>query len=198
MNEKLEFLGDSVLDLVVTDYIFRNYPHLKEGDLAKLRANLVNAGSLADVARRIGLGECILIGRGAELTGGRERSSILADTFEAVVGAIYIDQGIRAAKNFIMNQLKDMIKEQAAVGEYGDPKTRLQEVVMAEFNTVPGYKVVREYGPVHDRTFVVKVFIDGRVWGDGDGKSKKKAEIAAARQALARFEQEEAEREDLT
>ncbi|MCL5291068.1 MAG: ribonuclease III [Actinobacteria bacterium] len=188
MNEKLEFLGDTVLNLIITEFIFYRFPEHNEGDLAKLRARIVNASTLARVAQEIGLGDLILMGKGAELTGGRERASILGDTFEAIIGAIYIDQGMTETKSFILTRMKETIFEEASAEHYGDPKTRLQEVVMSRIGVVPEYRIVSELGPVHDRTFVVDVVIEGEVRGEGEGKSKKKAEQEAAKAALRRYE----------
>lgn len=187
-NEKLEFLGDSVLNLTVTEYIYHKYPVLSEGDLAKLRANVVNANFLSEVAMNLNIGECLLMGKGAEQTGGRTRVSILGDALEAIIGAIYLDQGMDAAKAFILKNFKELIDERASMGEYGDPKTRLQELVMAKYGNIPKYRTVEEYGPVHDRSFVVKVQINDEIWGRGTGKSKKKAEQEAAKEALVKFE----------
>jgi ribonuclease-3 len=196
-NERLEFLGDSVLNLVITDIIFKRFPSLNEGNLAKLRANLVNASTLANVAQNLGLGECILMGKGAELTGGRQRTSILSGTFEAVIGAIYLDKGLEIARDFIIKIFSKAIEEEAGREEYGDPKTRLQEYVMAEFGDIPRYRIIKEYGPIHDRTFEAVVWIEGEIWGQGSGKSKKKAEQMAAAEAIKRFEEREEAREDL-
>ncbi|HEY3374013.1 MAG TPA: ribonuclease III [Candidatus Aquicultor sp.] len=191
-NEKLEFLGDSVLSLTVTEYIFDKFPALNEGDLAKLRANVVNANFLAEIAQQLRVGDCLLMGKGAEQTGGRTRVSILGDALEAIIGAIYLDKGMDAAKDFILTNFKDLIDERASMGEFGDPKTRLQELVMAKYGNIPRYRTVEEFGPVHDRSFVVKVYINDEAWGRGTGKSKKKAEQEAAKEALKRFEQETA------
>ncbi|MCL6472877.1 MAG: ribonuclease III [Firmicutes bacterium] len=189
-NEKLEFLGDSVLNLVVTEYIYHRFPELTEGDLAKLRANIVNANFLAEIAKKLNIGECLLMGKGAEQTGGRTRVSILGDALEAIIGAIYLDQGMEAAKEFILKNFKRLIDERESLGQFGDPKTRLQELVMARYGNIPRYRTVDEFGPVHDRSFVVKVYINDKVWGQGVGKSKKKAEQEAAKEALAKFESE--------
>lgn len=186
-NEKLEFLGDSVLNFVVTADIFNLYNGLAEGDLAKLRSNLVNADVLAAVAQRIGLGDCILLGRGAERTGGRERTSILSDTFEAIVGAIYIDRGFKVAREFILNSFGDEIEVQAGAEYYSDYKSTLQEIAAKKGSSTPTYEVVREDGPDHDRTFHVEVSINGSVIGRGNGKSKKKAEQNSAREGLSAY-----------
>lgn len=183
-NEKLEFLGDSVLNLCVTEYIYHEFPDLNEGDLAKLRANVVNANFLADVAKTLHLGECLLMGKGAEQTGGRTRVSILGDALEAVIGAIYLDRGMDAAKAFILRNFSELVDDRASQGQFGDPKTRLQELVMAKYGNIPRYRTVEEFGPIHDRSFMVKVYINDQVYGDGVGKSKKKAEQEAAKEAL--------------
>ena len=190
-NEKLEFLGDSVLNLTVTEYIYHKFPDLNEGDLAKLRANIVNANFLAEVAQNLHIGECLLMGKGAEQTGGRTRVSILGDALEAIIGAIYLDQGMEAAKDFVLKYFKDLIDERQSLGQFGDPKTRLQELVMAAYGNIPRYRTVEEYGPVHDRNFVVKVYISDHIWGQGVGKSKKKAEQEAATEALKKFQETE-------
>ncbi len=187
-NEKLEFLGDSVLNLTVTEYIYHKFPSLNEGDLAKLRANVVNATFLAEIAQFLHVGDCLLMGKGAEQTGGRTRVSILGDALEAIIGALYLDQGMDAAKEFILRNFQELIDERASLGEFGDPKTRLQELVMAKYGNIPRYRTVDEFGPVHDRNFVVKVYINDEVWGQGVGKSKKKSEQEAAKQALVKFE----------
>lgn len=185
INEKLEFLGDAVLGFVITDFIFRRYPRFSEGDLAKLRANLVNAEVLAAIAQEIALGECVLLGRGAELTGGRERISILSDCLEAIFGAIYLDQGLGKAQEFILKRFKDLIMETAQASELADFKTNLQEVTVQKLGVMPEYKIVREEGPIHERVFFVEVLVAGKVMGQGQGKSKKKAEREAAKKALA-------------
>lgn len=187
-NEKLEFLGDSVLSLVVTEYIYHEFPALNEGNLAKLRANIVNANMLAEIALTLNIGECILMGKGAEQTGGRTRVSILGDALEAIIGAIYLDRGMNPSKSFILSNFKEHIDERASIGEFGDPKTRLQEIVMAKYGNIPKYRTVEEFGPVHDRNFVVKVYINDEVHGKGTGKSKKKAEQEAAMEALEKFD----------
>jgi len=128
------------------------------------------------------------MGKGAEQTGGRTRVSILGDALEAIIGAIYLDRGTDTAKEFILRNFKELIDERASLGEFGDPKTRLQELVMAKYGNIPRYRTVDEFGPVHDRNFVVKVYINDEAWGQGVGKSKKKAEQESAKQALVKFE----------
>lgn len=188
-NEKLEFLGDSVLNFVITDFIFRRFPKFDEGRLAELRANLVNMDTLANLARRMDLGRCIFMGRGAELTGGREKASILADCFEAVLGAIYLDLGIEEARGFILREFRDVIFQQVTRRELADFKTILQEYAMDKIGVMPIYEIVQEEGPVHERTFYAQVSIGGEILGQGMGRSKKKAERAAAKEALEALRQ---------
>ncbi len=182
--ERLEFLGDAVLNFVITDFIFLRFPKFREGDLARLRANLVNAQVLADLAQEIRLGECVFLGRGAELSGGRERTSILSDSYEAVLGAIYLDQGIERVKTFILQKFRDLILKSVSAERLSDDKTALQEYAVSKFGVMPDYEIVLEEGPVHDRVFSAEVSISRKVWGRGSGGSKKKAELAAAKEAL--------------
>lgn len=191
MYERLEFLGDAVLNLIITDFIFHRFPKLNEGDLAKLRANLVNAQVLAELAQEIGLGEFIFLGKGAELTGGRQRTSILGDCFEAVLGAIYLDQGIETTKKFILTRFKDLILEVVTSEQLSDDKTALQEYTVSRFGVMPRYEIFKEEGPVHKRIFYARVLIDGKLWGKGKEYSKKKAELAAAKKALAALAEED-------
>ncbi|MEX2658510.1 MAG: ribonuclease III [Acidimicrobiales bacterium] len=181
-NERLEFLGDAVLGLVVTDHIFRSYPHLPEGELAKVRATVVSAAALAEVALELELGEAILLGKGEAQSGGREKPSILADALEAVIGATYIDGGWSAAAELVLDLLGARIAE-AALGPGGqDYKTRLQELAARSSGGLPSYEVDDE-GPDHAKRFVATVVVGGRRHGRGEGRSKKQAEQAAARDA---------------
>jgi ribonuclease III len=181
-NERLEFLGDAVLGLVVTNHIFRTYPQLPEGDLAKLRASLVNAIVLAEVAAELDIGAHLYLGKGEDATGGRGKSSILADALEAVIGAIYLDGGWLAAEQLVMRLLRDRIDEYAVGPGGNDYKTRLQELIARRFDQLPSYRVSDD-GPDHAKTFTATVFIGGRLRGSGEGRSKKQAEQGAARQA---------------
>lgn len=185
MYERMEFLGDAVLNLVITDFIFHRFPKLDEGDLAKMRANLVNSEVLARLAQEIGLGECILLGKGAELTGGRERSSILGDCLEAVLGAIYLDQGIDVVREYILRNFKNLVMEVVASNQLSDDKTALQEYTVSRFGVMPKYEIIKEEGPVHNRIFYAQVSVSEKIWGEGKEHSKKKAELAAAKEALA-------------
>jgi ribonuclease-3 len=179
-NERLEFLGDAVLGLVVTDHIFRSYPLLPEGELAKVRASVVSAAALADVAAELDLGEALLLGKGEDASGGREKPSILADALEAVIGAVYLDAGWDGAAAVVLGLLGDRIAEAAAGPGGQDYKTRLQELSARSFEDVPSYLVVDE-GPDHAKRFFATVIVGGRPRGKGEGRSKKQAEQAAAR-----------------
>ena len=181
-NERLEFLGDAVLGLVVTDHIFRTYPDLPEGELAKVRAAVVNAGALAELAAELELGRALHLGKGEDASGGREKPSILADAMEAVIGAVYMDGGYDAARSLIMGLLGDRIEEAAAGPGGQDFKTRLQELAARRFDQLPQYAVDDE-GPDHAKRFFATVRIAGDVRGSGEGRSKKQAEQAAARVA---------------
>ena len=181
-NERLEFLGDSVLGLVVTDSLFREYPNLPEGQLAKLRAAVVQMRALAEVARGLSLGAFIRLGRGEEFTGGRNKSSILADTLEAVIGAVYIDCGLEAASALVHRLFDPVIDQSARLGAGLDWKTSLQELTAVQLLGVPEYQV-EESGPDHQKSFRAVVKVGGRVLGSGEGHSKKEAEQHAAEAA---------------
>jgi ribonuclease-3 len=181
-NERLEFLGDSVLGLVVTDTLFRGYPKMPEGQLAKLRAAVVQMGALADVARELSLGSYIRLGRGEEVTGGRNKSSILADTLEAVIGAVYIDCGLDEASALVHRLFDPVIDRSAGLGAGLDWKTSLQELTASQVLGVPDYQV-EESGPDHQKSFRAVVKVGGRALGSGTGRSKKVAEQHAAEAA---------------
>ncbi len=181
-NERLEFLGDAVLGVVVTDWIYHRFPDAPEGRLAKVRAAAVNAQSLADVARGIGLGAHVLLGRGEEQSGGRDKASILADTFEAVVGAVYIDQGMAAARELVIRLFAELLDDLALRRESLDYKTSLQELTAAELSTLPTYDVT-DVGPDHEKLFTATVSVHGEALGQGKGRSKKEAEQVAAAEA---------------
>jgi len=178
-NERLEFLGDSVLGLVVTDTLFNEHPDLPEGQLAKLRAAVVNMRALAGVARGLDLGRHIKLGRGEEGTGGRDKSSILADTLEAIIGAVYLDRGLIEASKLVHFLFDSVIARSAQLGAGLDWKTSLQELTAAEMLGVPEYQVT-ESGPDHQKSFRAVVRVGGRVYGSGEGRSKKEAEQQAA------------------
>ncbi|WP_211257185.1 ribonuclease III [Streptomyces megasporus] len=181
-NERLEFLGDSVLGLVVTDTLYRTHPDLPEGQLAKLRAAVVNSRALAGVARSLDLGAFVRLGRGEEGTGGRDKASILADTLEAVIGAVYLDQGLEAAGELVHRLFDPLIEESSNLGAGLDWKTSLQELTAAEGLGVPEY-LVTETGPDHEKTFTAAARVGGVAYGTGTGRSKKEAEQQAAEAA---------------
>jgi len=183
-NERLEFLGDSVLGLVVTDTLFRTHPDLPEGQLAKLRAAVVNAKALAGIGRGLGLGDHLLLGKGEEATGGRDKSSIVADTVEAVIGAVYLDRGLDVATDLVHRLFDPLIAESAGLGAGLDWKTSLQELCASLGTGVPEY-VVEESGPDHQKTFRARVRVGESLYGDGQGRSKKEAEQQAASTAYA-------------
>jgi ribonuclease III len=191
-NERLEFLGDAVLGLVITDLAYRAYPDLSEGELAKLRAAMVNMTMLAEVARELGLGDAVLLGRGEELSGGRNKASILADTLEAVFGAVYMDQGIRVAQRLIKRLFSPRMRAYVRGEGTRDYKTLLQELAAQDLGRLPEYRV-EERGPDHQKEFTASVFLAGRELGRGGGRSKKEAEQRAAREAHARLTMEAAE-----
>lgn len=183
-NERLEFLGDSVLGLVVTDHVYRTYPALPEGELAKVRASVVNSALLAEVAAELDIGSHLLLGKGEDASGGREKPSILADAMEAVIGAVYLDGGWEAAADLVLTLLGDRVIEAAAGPGGQDYKTRLQELAARRFDQLPRYHVVDE-GPDHAKSFFATVGVGGVARGSGEGRSKKQAEQAAARAAWA-------------
>jgi ribonuclease-3 len=182
-NERLEFFGDAVLSYVVAERLFRDCPSCDEGELTEWRGYLVRRDSLALFARRIGLGNYLLLGRGEEAAGGRERPANLASLFEAVVGAIAIDRGLTAARRFIFNAIGDEINLKGRPTPI-DPKSRLQEVVQARWQRAPTYRTVHEEGPEHRKVFTIEVSIQGNVLASGSGLSKQEAERAAATRAL--------------
>ena len=183
-NERLEFLGDAVLGLVVTEHLFVSYPDLSEGQLAKLRAAVVNSRALADIARDLDLGSVIHLGRGEESTGGRDKSSILADTMEAVIGAVFLQHGVDAARDFVHHLFDTLMADVATRGAGLDWKTSLQEIASVAGRGVPHYEVI-DTGPDHAKTFQAVVRIDDQRFGPGAGRNKKEAEQNAAAIAFA-------------
>ncbi|MGA8208556.1 MAG: ribonuclease III [Nocardioidaceae bacterium] len=181
-NERLEFLGDSVLGVVVTDTLFRAHPDLSEGRLAKLRAAVVNARALAEVARTIGVGDHIKLGRGEETTGGRHKSSILSDTVEALIGAVYLSGGFEAAGEVVHRLFDPLMANAAGLGAGLDWKTSLQELSAGHSLGVPEY-VIDDEGPDHEKTFTARVRVGEQLYGHGTGRSKKEAEQQAAETA---------------
>lgn len=196
-NERLEFLGDAVLGLVVTAHVFRRYPDLPEGHLAQVRASVVNSATLAEAAEEVGLGPYLLLGKGEDASSGREKPTILADALEAVIGAVYLDGGWEAAQELVMRVLGQRIAEAAAGPGATDFKTRLQELAARRFDELPRYEVAGD-GPDHAKQFTATVRLRGRALGTGSGRSKKQAEQAAARVAWAVIASETAIEDPLT
>ncbi len=189
--ERLEFLGDAVLDLAIADLLMRRFPEAKEGPLSKQRASIVNARTLALKAQSIELGRMLRLGKGEEKSGGREKVSILAAAFEAVIGAIYTDAGLAPAQQVVERLFSGDIGGPAAERDY---KTELQEVAYRRFRAQPVYELISAHGPDHAKRFTTRIRIAGRDLGTGEGGSKKQSEQAAAREALDRIEQERNER----
>lgn len=183
-NERLEFLGDAILDLIISEYLFNKYPNMPEGDLSKIRASIVCEASLAKTAKNINLGEYILLGKGEEMTGGRTRASILADAFEAVTGAIFVDGEFEDVREFLTRTLIKEVDDIAIEDLYTDYKTLLQENIQRESALPIRYEVVEEKGPDHDKNFYVAVLHGENCLGKGVGKSKKEAEQNAAKIAI--------------
>lgn len=180
-NERLEFLGDSVLQIVVADYLF-THKNMPEGDLTRMRASLVCEGALFDFAQSFGLGEYLLLGRGEERGGGRTRPSIVSDAFEAVIAALYLDGGMETARQFILPFITGALTDTAAEEDY---KTKLQEIIQQNRTERLRYLVTAETGPDHNKHFIVEVYLNSNCIGKGEGHSKKVAEQAAAKEALA-------------
>lgn len=186
-NERLEFLGDAVLELVISEYLYSNFRHFTEGELTKARAHIVCEPTLAECANKLGLGDFLLLGKGEENSGGRHRASILADAFEAVIGAIYTASNFSSARNFILQNLKNILQAVGSNGYMRDYKTMLQEHLQRSGEVKITYDVTSETGPDHDKTFEIAVTISNNVLGLGTGKSKKEAEQSAAKQALIKL-----------
>lgn len=190
-NERLEFLGDSILGQAVTVKLYRDHPDLDEGELAKRRASLVSSLALAEIARGLGLGEYIRLGRGEELTGGRDKSSILADTVEALIGATYLDLGGDAATELVVRLVQPLMDDPSRFGAAMDPKTSLQELAARLGRGLPSYRVT-DSGPDHSKRFAAEVLLGADVIASGEGSSKKQAEMAAALEAWTLLHQRDA------
>ena len=186
-NERLEFLGDAVLDLVVTHFLYRKFPHKTEGQLSKVKSVLVSKPVLADIAVDMSLGDLVMMNRGEEKTGGRQRKSILADAFEAIIGAIYLDLGLEEAEMFIHKYLLSDYRKIFRKGLYKNYKSILLEYGQSNGGGLPEYRIVEEIGPDHAKVFVVQVWIGKEKLGEGKGKSKKIAEQEAAKQAVKKL-----------
>ncbi|HEU4760448.1 MAG TPA: ribonuclease III [Dehalococcoidia bacterium] len=183
-NERLEFLGDAVLGLVVSEKLYRDYPALSEGHLSQIRSLLVRWDTLAEAARRIDLGDFLILGRGEELSGGRGRPSNLAGALEALIGAAFLDGGLTRARSLVLRLLKPDLDEIAARGVTADSKSALQHVAQTRWRQIPLYRLVSSEGPDHAKLFTVEVMVGSQVMGRGQGRNKKQAELDAARQAL--------------
>ncbi len=183
-NERLEFLGDAVLNLVVAEYLYDRFPESTEGELSQMRAHLVRWDTLAAVAERVGLGRFLVLGKGEDLSGGRRRPSNLAGALEAVIGAAYLDGGLEGARELVLRLLEPELERLATGQPLSDSKSELQRVVQARWHQIPRYRVVEAEGPDHAKTFTVEVVLGEQVLGRGQGRSKKQAELEAARQAL--------------
>lgn len=183
-NERLEFLGDAVLELVVTDFLFKTYPDKQEGGLTAIRAALVNTNTLASLSTALGVNEFLLLSKGEAKDIGRARQYILANAFEAIVGAIYLDRGYSAAQNFVARELFPRTDEIVAKRLWQDPKSRFQERAQDVTGITPSYRTLKEQGPDHDRTFTVGVFLGSECIAQGEGRAKQEAEQKAAENAL--------------
>ncbi|MGL4773671.1 MAG: ribonuclease III [Clostridium sp.] len=187
-NERLEFLGDSVLQLCITEYLFNNYKDKSEGELTKIRSLIVCETSLYEIAKELDLGKYIRMSRGEELTGGRDRTSIQADAVEALIAAIYLDKGLEFAREFILSKFTPTINKAINNEIILDFKTRLQELIQKEGEVSISYEIVKFEGPPHRRKFFTNVSIDNRIMGEGEGFSKKESEQMAAKMALSKLE----------
>ena len=186
-NERFEFLGDSVLDLIVSAYMIREYDDLAEGSLSKIRAAVVNEGCLAKLAQDIGLGQYLLLGKGEHLSGGRQKTSILANAYEALVGALFYDNNFQTVSNVLLPKLVEELDKYKNTLSFRDFKSDLQEYTQDRFTCIPSYEVVGEMGPDHDKRFNIEITVRSKVEGIGNGRSKKEAEQKAAKIALEKF-----------
>ena len=183
-NERLEFLGDAVIDAVIAQALYNECPDCSEGDLTKLRSNVVNGISLAEAAKKLNLGDYLYLGKGEEVSGGRDRNTNLANAFEALVGALFLDRGYTKAREFILENLDIKAIDLEAISNKNDPKTELQIVAQGKFLDTPVYRVVSKEGPDHNPRFFVEVLIEGEVVATGEGTSRNRAEMKAATIAL--------------
>lgn len=186
-NERMEFLGDAVLGLVISEYLMKTFPDSNEGDLSRFRAAVVSEPALASVARELGLGEFLLLGKGEDQSGGRNKDSLLADCLEALIAAIYLDAGKDAVESLVIRLFEEAMKKNRASGESLDYKTELQEICQERLKQLPEYRVVSETGPDHQKQFEMEVWVKGELSGRGRGKSKKEAEQGAAKEALEKL-----------
>ncbi|KKS60331.1 ribonuclease III [candidate division WWE3 bacterium RIFOXYD1_FULL_43_17] len=187
-NERLEFLGDAVLQLLSSEFLYKTYPEAPEGEMTNYRSSVVCTSSLAQEAKRMGYGSLLLLSNGEEATGGREREYILANTFEAVLGALYLDRGLEICRQFLEKELFSKISNIVDNDIFKDSKSQFQEMAQDKFGITPVYQIIDSWGPDHEKTFKMGVFIGKESWGIGEGKSKQRAEQAAAESGLKRME----------
>jgi len=188
-NERLEFLGDSVLNIIVSHLLMERFPHCHEGELTRLRASLVNEKSLARISKNFGINQCILLGKGESLRGGREKSSLISDAYEAFIGAVYLDGGFETAFGLVAKQFTPLLDQ--GLTDDGDFKTKVQQICQDRFGCSPRYRLSDVKGPEHDKTFGAEIYIDGRLYGYGVGKNKKEAQQHAAQEALKKISGEQ-------
>lgn len=186
-NERLEFLGDAVLELSISQFLMERYPNFSEGELSKLRAAIVNEKQLADLARQFQVGQHLYLGRGEEQTSGREKNSLLADAYEALLGAVYLDRGFKKAMDVIHKHYSELLRDKAPSHFHQDFKTELQEKSQELYRAIPRYRLAAEIGPDHDKMFEIEIFIRNDLLGRGSGRSKKEAEQEAAKRALEKI-----------
>ena len=185
-NQRLEFLGDAVLQLIFTEYLFDTFPQLSEGYLTKIRARIVSRDGLRILAERLGLGRYLMMGRGEEANGGRDRASTLSDAFEALIGAMYIDSDFVTVRRVVLTEARELLEDLEIDPADNNPKGRLQELLQSISPVSPTYPIIHQSGPEHQKIFIAKIVWEGTELGQGEGRSKKEAETAAARDALAR------------
>jgi ribonuclease-3 len=188
-NERLEFLGDAVLGLVTTEYLFKTFPEKSEGELTKIRSALVNSKILSEVAKKLGFEEYLLLSKGEEKSQGKSRERILANTFEAFLGALYLEFGFDFCKKFVEKNLLSLLPEILEKGIIENPKTKFQEIIQEKFKITPTYKVLEEFGPEHSKTFIVGLYVGEKLISKGEGSSKQEAEENAAQKALKVIEE---------
>ena len=186
-NERLEFLGDAILNIVTSEHIYKNYPELPEGEMTKTRASIVCEGSLVKCANKISLGKFLLLGKGEESTGGRSRTSILSDAFEALIGGLYLDSGLPEAGKFISSTMKELFSNFNGCDVFTDYKTQFQEIIQKNSDQKISYTIIDEKGPDHDKLFIAQLSVGDKIYGTGKGKSKKEAEQNAAKEAISKM-----------
>jgi ribonuclease-3 len=186
-NERLEFLGDAILGFIVAEELYRRFTQLSEGEMTKMRSFLVQRDTLSRIAKNISLGDYLYLGKGEEASGGRRKPANLAGALEAIIAAIFLDQGLAAIRDFVLRSVNQELNKLLTQGVGVDYKSQLQEIIQARKQQTPSYKVIKTVGPDHNKTFIVEVRVGDTVLGSGSGKSKKEAEAEAARSALARL-----------